>query len=492
MVNVTVDSRVRIPDAALSRDVAHALKRTCEHDNPDWHKAVAIGRNPYAIPKVVKTWRVEGGCITLPSGAMARARAVLRAAGVKFSVADERSEGIVVSARRPLTYVGKPLRAYQHEMIDRAFEKERCVIRAATGSGKTTAAFALAAKVGLNTLVILPNAKLLAQWLKRAKSDLGLDPRQVGVIRGPKRTLRPLTLATQQTLWRRDVDDELREFFGCVIIDEGHHAAARTFMHTIDSFPARYRVAFTADERRKDRKEFIVYDLVGDVAHEVSREECEDTGAIVDVEVRVVFSDFAHDDYRFDSDFNALLDAMTADERRNALAVYHALEEIAGGEQVLLFTHRREHARDLERFFIAKRIPSGCLLGDQEAGDDEEFERTCEGLIDGKVRVACGTYQAAGEGIDLPAVSVGIATTPIWTNKQTANQVRGRLCRSSTETGKTHGRLYTIFDPRVFDEKVLRNIVSWNKTVRVRVGGEWVEGKAFLKEYRGRMLAIAS
>lgn len=484
MTTITVDSRIRIPVAGLSEDLLSRLRRGCTHKNPDVAKQRAMGRFYTSLPAEICTWRNEGATLTLPSGAMARVRAAFNDAKVSFRVVDRRQEGAMVVSKNALRYRGFPLRGYQVEMIEHAYAKERCVIRASTGSGKTVAAFALAAKIGLNTLVVLPNAKLLQQWLKRAKHDLGLDPNRVGIIRGAKRTLRPLTLATQQTLWSRKIDEELQDFFGAIIVDEGHHAAARTFMQTIDSFPARYRVAFTADERRKDRKEFIVYDLVGEVAHEVSREECERVGAIVDVDVRVVFTDFSFDSYRMNSDFNALLDAMTINSDRNKIALDIALDELRGGEQAILFTHRREHARDIDRALLSRGVKSGCLLGAQEAGDEQEFEEMCVRLNDGSARAGVGTYQAAGEGIDLPAVTVGVAMTPIGTNRQLFNQVRGRFCRISPETGKSEGRLYVLHDQRIFDERVLRNIVAWNRTVNVLVGEKWIPGKEFLRRHR--------
>jgi superfamily II DNA or RNA helicase len=841
MLFVTVDSRIRIPLEGLSEEASTRLRKSTSHTNPDFAKQRAMGRFYTKVPPEICTWRIEGSDLTLPSGAMGRVRRILAELKIPFSLVDARTEGLVVNARAGLKYRGHTLRLQQEEMIAKAFAKERCVVRAATGSGKTEAALALAAKIGLNCLVVLPNAKLLQQWQKRAIHAFKIKPDQVGIIRGAKRKLRPITLATQQTLWSRTVDAELQEFFGAVIVDEAHHCfdggtpvlmidgthkairdivvgdhtavggrvrslfkrayegplyrlgegalvtpehpiatsdgwrtvesldnssyvyydplhaervptmpgmqqdvatrllrrtmlamssvfqrgrrlhllrelrlavlarrssivqvrdhgpvergahggdfgdralhcrsatwledaeceqeapstvagsrafgdaaersvaraegalretggarggergdakgdsrgqgtslwgsqarqriegssdraeafqdvgasrlrdahgcdnggagavsetlqdrsdargsddrggdrrfesyeqsgsgrtedllpriegvvgssipgsvrlrqgragvhrltceaainvynieteegvyvaggvlvhncAARTFVQTLDKFPARYRIGFSADERRKDRKEFITYDLIGEVAHEVSREECEASGAIVDVEIRVVLTGFA---FNYDGDFNALLDAMTVDEGRNAIVLDIALREMAEAkEQVIMLTHRREHARAIDRTLIAHGIKSGCLLGAQEAGDEEEFTQMCAKLLDGSARAGVGTYPALGEGIDLPAVSVGIAMTPIATNKQLFNQVRGRLCRASEKTGKTSGRLYVLYDPKVFDERVLRNIVMWNRTVNVRVGDTWISGKDFLRRNR--------
>ena len=254
-----------------------------------------------------------------------------------------------------------------------------------------------------------------------------------------------------------------------------HNCAASTFQVTVDQFPARFRLAFSADEKRKDRKEFLIYDAMGDVIHETTREECEDSGAVVDVEVRIVPTDFDAPWYREEQDFNKLLDAMTSDERRNAIVLACAREELAMGEQVILCTHRREHVRALDRALVAAGVRSGCMLGGQDASDSAEFDSTRAGLRDGSMQAGVGTYGALGEGIDLPAVAVGVAVTPIASNKQKFGQFRGRLCRPSE--GKKQGRLYVPFDRRVFDERMLSNIFAWNKTVKVKQRGRWVDAR---------------
>lgn len=477
MLVVRVDSRIRMSADALDADTIMRLKKACEHVNPDFAKKRSMGYATYNVPAVVKTWKHEvtarGSTLTFPRGAMSRVREQLAKSHVAFRVVDARSEGSVLA--KPLQYVGHDPRSYQREAAAAALKREQGVIRAATGSGKTTTLLWLAAHVGLNSLVILPSVKLLDQTVEVAGKLLGLHGPQIGVLQGAKRRLRPLTVATQQTLWSRSVDDEVRDYFGAVFIDEAHHAAAKTFGESIDQFPARYRFAFTADERRKDRKEFLVYDAFGDVLHETSREKCEEVGAVVDVEVRILLTNFRAEWYAGDPDFNKLLEAMTSDEERDGIAITHALDELRSGEQLIMLTHRREHAHALERALVVNGIKSGCMLGGAGA-DGVEFDRSRTGLRDGSVRAGVGTYEALGEGIDLPAVAVGFATTPIATNKQRFNQVRGRLCRPSE--GKTHGRLYVMFDRHVFDERAYANILAWNRTVKVFWHGQWVDARS--------------
>lgn len=468
---VRVDSRIRIPLSGIGTDVAMAIRKSCEHDNPEFSKKRALGYATYNVPAIIKTWRVEGEELTVPRGAMQRVRRHLKHAGIAYKVVDARVEGSFMTT--PLRYVGHDPRDYQREATEAAVAREQGVIRAATGTGKTTTALLLASLVRVPTLIILPTVKLMQQTADVAAHLLGVEGDAVGVLQASKRRLRPLTVASQATLYRK-IDPEIRDYFGAVIVDEAHHAAARTFAEVIDQFPARYRYAFTADERRKDKKEFLVYDAFGNVLHETDRARAESTGAVVDVEIRIVPTQFEAIWYTREPDFTKLVEQMTNDEKRNALAIRMALAELRRGEQAILLTHRREHARALDRALVAAGIRSGCMIGGTGA-DSAEFDKTRDGLRTKAVQAGVGTYEALGEGIDLPAVAVGIATTPIATNKQRFNQVRGRLCRPSK--GKTHGRLYVLFDGRVFDERALHNILSWNKTVRALVNGEWVDAR---------------
>ena len=438
-----------------------------------------MGFSTWNTPPKIKTWKVEGKFLTLPRGAMPRVRATFKHSGIRFKVKDRRIEGSPVAF--PLVYKGFPLRPYQVGGSKAALKYEQGIVRAATGSGKTITALQLATRFGLNTLVIVPNVKLMRQWNNRAIRDLGLAKENLGVIRGKVKKLFPLTVVNQQSLFKK-IDDDIKEFFGAVIMDEAHHAAAKTHNEVIDQFPSRYRIAFSADETRSDKKEFLTYDAFGEVVHETDRATCEKYKAIVDVEIRIVITEFEASWYRWSEDpqkFQLLLDEMVPDKKRNRLITRIAANHIRAGDQVIALTHRREHARNLDRILVAKGFRSGCMLGGKDAGDFKEFDKTSDGILSGEVRAGIGTYEAIGEGIDLPEVAIGIATTPIASNKQRFNQVRGRLCRPAQ--GKDKGILYTIHDPLVFSRKknqsIIQNIIKWNRTVKIQLDGEWVDAR---------------
>jgi superfamily II DNA or RNA helicase len=431
---------------------------------------------------------LEGGAymrtpLSFPRGGLARVRAVLKANGIAWRVEDRRTWDFPEPGFREHRL--EP-RGYQVEMIEAAVAKQNCLLHAPTGSGKTSAAFGLLARLKRRALVMVWTGNLLEQWRARCQSELGME---AGEIRGDKTNIQPVTLAMQQTIVSRfqSGDTELADAFDVVVCDEVQRFAAPTLFASVDPFTARYRVGISADSSRRDGKEFLTRDLFGQVAYEVAEDRLVDEGAVVEVEICVVPTDFRADWYRFGGQdapgaYPRLLKQMVADEARNELALQIAQREMDEGEQVLLFSHRVEHARSLDATLVQRGYRSGVMLGG--SGQAEVFRRTAAGLRDkGPERkmAGCGTYQAIAQGLDLPTVGRGIAVTPIGNNRQQMGQTKGRLCRSAT--GKGSGRLWYLHDRHVYGRKVIENLNKWFR-VRALWNGEWVDGEEYVRRLR--------
>jgi len=485
-VRVIVDNRIRVKCSDLPAEVIIALKKAFDHWNPMRAKLEAMGVRGYALhkePRFISSWLLEGDEFSIPRGGIGRLRDVFEEFGIPRQVIDNRTEG---TGPRGIPAHTVTLRTFQQDIVDRIVEVQNCVIRSPTGSGKTTAALSVASVVDLPTLVIVWTGGLLDQWVRRAESELGICGDDIGIIGSGKRRVRPLTIGMQQSLAKCAV--ELADTFGMVIADETQKSSASTFFNVIDKFRAKYRIGFSADEHRKDKKEFLIYDLFGDVAVDVSQDSLIDGGYVHDVEVRVVPTDFDAEWYKplFEESFgdrhipqalyearlrafDRLTNEMMLDKARGELAVQIATDEIRDGHQVVLLSHRREWCQRLDADLSAKGIKCGQMLGGTES--KVEYDRTLHSLLDGSLRAAAGTYQAIGQGIDIPSVSVGICCSPLANSadgKPFWSQVRGRLCRTSA--GKQGARLYYLLDSRVYDEKPLKNLMRWNKRVVVREG----------------------
>lgn len=477
---------MRLPLAALPAEAAEELRAAFTHANPQHAKLKAMGYAAWKEKPLIRTWRADGDELSVPRGGMQRVREVLRKHNVAYSVTDERIDRHTVDIPEHRFQ----MRDYQERCVEALERRENCLLRSGTGSGKTEMALALIARVRRPTIVVVWSSGLLEQWRERVSKSLDIPRRDIGEVRGSRLELRPVTLAMQQTMWglKREAWGAINGYFGMVVGDEIQRAAARTFVDVFDRMPARYRIGLSADERRKDGKEFLTHDLFGEVAAEIDHEELADAGHVLDVQVRVVPTAFRADWYRDAKqlgqmpDFNRLLDEMTADDARNALALDCIAAELERGEQALVFSHRVEHCRVIDRMRAAFNVQGGLLLG----GDEwrEEFERTVRGLRAGKLRVGVGTIGAIGQGIDLPSVGRGVVTTPLHSNRQLWGQVRGRMCRRSD--GKRDAAVYVLWDQLVFGLQPLRNLARWNRDVVVRrSNGAWTEVNKYMEVWDG-------
>jgi DNA excision repair protein ERCC-3 len=491
-VHLEVANRVRVDAREVSEDLVKRVLAMHVYENPKRALLERIGRYARNVPAEVKTARLSGHWLDFPRGSLARVRALFRAEGYEVFHRDLLSRGDKDWAEAMPEYRGD-LRPYQRRARDAMVERTQCLLRSATGSGKTEIMLATFAANRAPALAIVPTGGIFEQWVERVKLRFGVPERDVGIVRGKERRLRPITVAMYQTLAKQGVDKELDAFFGQVGFDETHKSAAETCFRVVDAFRARNRYGVSDDERRKDRLEPLIYDLFGREPVEIDEAELLDQGHVVDVQVRVVPTEFRADWYGLDDgndaafvpdepaqrkeiDVARLHREMAADEERNQIAIDLALRELEAGEQVLLFAHLREHCFALARAFSARGIPTGFFLGGQE--HRKEFRDTREAIVSGKCRVGVGTYGALSTGIDLPALAVGICVTPIGANRTLVRQTKGRLCRPAE--GKEGGRLYYLFDGEVLPNH-LKNLSRWVPNVVVRDGQRWVEVREWMR-----------
>lgn len=475
-MKVIVDNRLRIV-SPMSAELRAEIEEVATRANPKWLKLKRMGFAPWSQPKEFKLWKTEktkhGEHLSVARGMTNNLRRIAAARGESIEWLDFRSEG--EGSLSPPLVTNVEERSYQVRAVAELAAKQSSVLRADTGTGKTTMALMLAAKVGLPTLVIVWNQKLLEQWLERIEAEMGLSGDDVGIIQGSTKRIRCVTVAMQQTLNRAKPDwwANNAHRFGVVFLDEAQRCPAASFLDVIDRFPAKYRIGMSDDVKRKDGLHFLTSMVIGEHVVDVEREE----GTEADAEVRMIPTSFKANWYRFSKkpDFNKLLEKMTADRERNELATWCASQVIDSGAPVILFSHRREHCASLGGSLSTAGYDGGLMIGGADS-----FDETSLRLASGQPCWGAATIQAAGTGIDMPALGFGVATTPVHTNKQQYRQIRGRL-------RKRPAVLYVLWDVHVFGRLPLVNMLRWNKVVRV-----WDESaKRFVdgREYQGRMVA---
>lgn len=496
-ITLTIDNRLRLPLSALDQTTADELKREFTHKNPEKQKLErqaegakfntakpflkhVLAKKAAAEPATIPTWLVRDGVLSLPRGGRDRVMNLLEDAGYFVSIDDLRTDGTLP---RPNLRHHVELRPFQKGIVEAGMRDEEGIARSPTGSGKTVALTALMVEANLPSLIIVNEAGLLNQWVRCLRGDLGLGRDEIGIIGDGEKRIRPVTVAMQQTL--KNCVDQVAPYFGFVGCDEAHLFAAKTFLEVVDRFPARYRVGVTADEKRKDQKEFLLYDVIGPVIATVSEESLLDAGFILDVEVRLVPTSFKRAWWE-DADprargmmFDRLLSEMSEDSDRNDLAAELATRIARDeGVQVLVMAHYVDHCRRLLAD-VARTNPSvGLLVGE----DKDAYTRSLAGLMQGSVRIGVGTYRKMGTGIDIKTLSRGVAVTPVHLNRHFLKQMLGRYCRSAE--GKTDSIVYVLWDREIFGLAPVENFSRWARTVTVKDGGGWTDAKSFLKRER--------
>lgn len=482
-----LDQRLHLRLDAFSRDQLDRVRALFVHDNPERKKWERFRFGKFPPKEFVSTWGQNNGYLHVPRGRLDEVIAAL-ACGARVLWGQDIDDRRVAGKVYQFKLTGLERRDYQERLVEVAVDRQTCLWRAPTASGKTSAAFRFIERVGTWSLVVVPNRALLDQWSKRVRECFGFTP---GLVQGSKKQFAPITVALQPSLL--SVLDEAGLHFGAIVCDEVQLFASKTFNQVVEAIPARYRLGISADEKRADGHEYLLYDQFGALLPEatVDRVTLLELGAVCDVAVRLVPTDFRADWYVHltpDEKFrqrSRLLDEMANDSDRNAMVVDCARRCLDEGEQVAVLADRREHCAMLDAL-VTQLTPTGRLLGG--AADHADFKESLERFASGDLKAVVGTYKAIGVGFESHRrLARGVFASPLATQdtvRMQFNQYLGRFARAAA--GKDRGLVYVPFDPRVHGDRPVRLIKKWVSDVTVldSSSGEFVPANVYLKGFK--------
>jgi superfamily II DNA or RNA helicase len=300
------------------------------------------------------------------------------------------------------------------------------------GSGKTQIGLAFCAEVGTPSLVIVHTEDLLQQWLEYAEE--AVPDATIGVIRQNDETIGDFTIATVQTLSRRIAESKRwGKMFGCVILDEAHHAPASTFETVLNNSWAKYRFGLTATEMRADGTHPYMKLVIGPVIY---KKKFHSPVPIRVVEVR---SDFGRR-YRGSRDWGNLVRALIADPDRNKLIAQKVDKEIRKGNSVVVLSRRIAQLENVQSFM---EEPAELMAASKKT--KPERKQILHDFKSGALKCVLAT-QLADEGLDVPILSRVFLIHPGKAEGRIIQQV-GRAIRESP--GKTNALIFDIHDKRV-------------------------------------------
>jgi superfamily II DNA or RNA helicase len=475
-VPLIVDSFIRINKEKITPNLIAQLKKRFTHNNPEFYKKLRLGFYLGSTSKFTESYFESDPFMAFPRGCMDDIKEILMKNNfVPNPIIDKtiRLESIKIDP----TF---ELRDYQIEAADMLCKTGNGTVRGPCGSGKTIILLAAIAKLAQPTLVIVHSGVLFEQWYRMVSEWFGFAP---GEIRGSKVNIKKTTIGMQQSIWRK-VDPDWADKFGCICGDEIHRWAAQTFQKTAEMFSAKYRIGASADERRKDGKEFLIYNTFGDCKFVIHKQELEKKKKLVPVLLKLIRTKYYHEEFILARDMDEvpdwtqLINDLVFDSDRNKLILKNVLKVLKNKDnKILILNERVGFCKMFHEILEGLDIKSGCMIGGP--ANQEELESTKAGLKDGDLRVGIGT-KVADEGLDIPSLTHIFLTCPVHTHPKRMEQMSGRSARPYKN--KKYGTVFYFWDSELWphvkekdnEEEKLFNYFKIFKKVAKKV---YVDGK---------------
>jgi superfamily II DNA or RNA helicase len=158
------------------------------------------------------------------------------------------------------------LRWYQDAALDAWRDAgDRGVIALPTGAGKTLAAIAAIARLGVAALVVVPTRVLLDQWARALEQAW---PFPIGRLGDGDHRVAPITVATYASAvgWAPRIGDR----FGLVVVDEAHHVGAWCPAELFEMLVAPARLGLTATPPEPGPERAALVRHVGEIVYALS------------------------------------------------------------------------------------------------------------------------------------------------------------------------------------------------------------------------------
>ena len=423
-----------------TRIVYEWIKENLTLENPQFYKLEKMGKYTGNTQQEIKLYQAVNNGVKIPFGCIADL----------WKLHPVLADWVInINPIQKINYNSKiNLYDYQERAVQAAVRKKNGILIMPCGGGKTQSGLEIIARVGGKALWLTHTQDLLNQSKKRAESVLQIDGSFGTITEGKADIGTHITFATVQTLSRMDLS-QYRNEFDVIVVDECQHAAAGAetvtqFYKVLSGLTARYKIGLTATPKRADGLEKSMFAILGDVIHEVSREEVKHTTC--PIVVKPIYTHFAVDfDEITDDDgnmnYNQLVEMVITDTKRMKF-VADKLNEYVGNGAMIVLANRVKYLQELARMINNDKVV--CLSGmGQSKKAKEERKQILEKLNNNELDCVFATYQLAKEGLDVPNLRYIALATP-EKDETTVIQSVGRVGRKAD--GKECGMVLDFVD----------------------------------------------
>ncbi len=425
-IELVLDNQVYVAKEGLPAPLKNRLIRLAAFQNPEFYKAQAMRISIYGKDRIICCCEDFSDHIGLPRGCLDDVIALLKYHKIKPDIIEERFPGHPIDVQ----FQGI-LRPEQQAAADAMLSHDTGVLSATTGFGKTVIAAYMIAERKANTLVLVHRKQLLNQWIAHLNNFLNLSKSQIGQIGGGKRNpTGVIDIAMIQSLWRKNVADDIVGEYGNLIVDECHHVSAWSFENVVRQSKAKYVTGLSATVTRKDGHHPIIFMQCGPVQFRVDdRKQAQARPFIHKTIVRR--TDFTlpkslQDDKR--PPIHMIYSALMNDERRNTMIITDVLQAISEKRSPVILTERRQHLAYLADQLSSKIRNVIVLKGGMGSKQVRSLIERLANIPDDEERIILATGRYLGEGFDDARLDTLFLTLPIsW--RGTLTQYAGRLHR---------------------------------------------------------------
>ena len=417
------------------------------YPNPEYQEKQRLNLSVYNTPIQLKHFRLESNgsakVLVVPRGGLPKVTKFLKERSIAYRILDERESGYTCD----IQLVNTQPEAHQEKIAEMLIKNEGELIEAPPGAGKTIAMLYLVSKLKTSTLILMHEHRLKQQWLQEIHSRLS-GSFTLGEIDGEKKDIGDITVAIIHSVYRMiEQDSTFLNKFGVVIIDECHRIPATMYLKVLNNLPSRYRIGVTGTVQRKDGREILLYDVLGEPIYKIT--ESSVNHRVVSFDVKPIYTNISLESpcivRRGEStlDYTKLLSFLVKNEERNSIILNNIEDSIQQGYFPLVLTDRVSHSKYLYNKLCEKGYKVILLIGETRAKMDWSKIRE-----DNSIQCIVAQSQIASEGLDLPKLSAIHLTCPS-SNKPKLKQKIGRI-RRYMEGKKTPPLVYDYIDNNVY------------------------------------------
>ena len=354
---------------------------------------------------------------------------------LRDKIEDRRTDGVGI----PNMKFTSGYRSGQEEVINKftvqyATGRTGFVIKAPTGWGKTCVCIKLAAIVNHTTLVIVPRANLVDQWIERLLEHSNLKRKDIGVISGGKANYQGkkivIGLVHSLILDRIRFDSDLANYFGTIIFDEVDRSVPpETFSTAASLFPARIRIGVSATVKRQDGLEVIFEKHIGECYIEGKKPEI--------LKPKIIIQDFGMDSgyvHPQSPKINRrgmLLSRLEKNITRNFQLCKYVKLMHESGRQCLVISDRVKQLQMMyDVLFNEFEIPKkdmgyyvGSLYADIDSDKKIQVKEEERKRVAKECKVILATYGKVSIGTDIDTLSGLVLATPTSDVLQTVGRI---------------------------------------------------------------------